>query len=99
MTSNHIARGNALGFLCRVMIAPRRGKSIFLPTVTLLPCQGAVCYVTQIPQGVTLGWWLIVLSGAHAAVRLGNCDTTEGMPLLLDYVLCCNGRNAVRQLG
>ena len=59
MTSNHIAQGSALGFLCRVMIAPRRGKSIFLPTVMLLPCQGAVCYVTQIPQGVNLGWWLV----------------------------------------
>ena len=59
MTSNHIAQGIALGFLCRVMIAPRRGKSIFLPTVTLLPCQGAVCYVTLVPQGVTLGWWLV----------------------------------------
>ena len=47
-----------LGFLCRVMIASRRGKSIFLPTVRLLPCQGAVCYVTLVPQGVTLGWWL-----------------------------------------
>ena len=59
MTSNHIAQGSALGFLCRVMIAPRRGKSIFLSTVTLLPFQGAVCYVTQIPQGVALGWWLV----------------------------------------
>ena len=59
MTSNHIAQGSALGFLCRVMIAPRRGKSIFLPTVTLLPCQGAVCYFTLVPQGVALGWWLV----------------------------------------
>ena len=30
------------------------------------------------------------LSGAHAAVRLGNCDITKGMPLLLDYELYCN---------
>ena len=41
------------------MIAPRRGKSIFLSTVTLLPFQGAVCYVTLVPQGVARGWWLI----------------------------------------
>ena len=27
--------------------------------ITLLPCQGAFCYVTLVPQGVALGWWLI----------------------------------------
>ena len=33
------------------------GQKHFLPTVTLLPCQGAVCYVTLVPQGGALGWW------------------------------------------
>ena len=37
------------------MIPPRRGKSIFLPTVTLLPCQGAVCYVTPNSPGCCPG--------------------------------------------
>ena len=58
MTSNHIARGNALGVVWRVVIPPRRGISIPL-AITFLPCQGAVCYVTLVPQGVALGWWLI----------------------------------------
>ena len=31
------------------------------------------------------------LSGAHSALRLVDCDTTEGMPFVLDYVLYCNG--------
>ena len=35
------------------------------------------------------------LSGAQVAVRLGDCDTKEGMLWVLDYVLCCKGRNAV----
>ena len=38
------------------------------------------------------------LSGAHSAVRLGDCDTTEGMPLVLDYMFCCIGINDVRPL-
>ena len=50
------------------------------------------------------------LSGAHSAVRLGDCDTREGMPmdvrlcvvlqwnkmpLDVRFVLCRKGRNAV----
>ena len=31
--------------------------------ITLLPCQGAVCYITLVPQGVALGWWLIAPLG------------------------------------
>ena len=41
------------------MIPPRRGKSIFLLMIKLLPCLGAVCYATLVPQGGALGWWFI----------------------------------------
>ena len=57
--NNQIALGIALGVVCSVMIPPRRGKSIFLPTITLLPCLGVLAVTFLLPQGVTLGWWLI----------------------------------------
>ncbi len=63
--------------------------------ITLLPCQGAVCYVILVPQGGALGWWLIAPFRGAFGNKLGDCDTREGMPFVLDFVLCCKGRNAV----
>ena len=67
--------------------------------ITLLPCQGAVCYITLVPQGGALGWWLIAPFRGAFGNKLVDCDTTKGMPWVVDYVLCCNGmkcRYAVR---
>ncbi len=54
------------------MIALRRGKSIFLPTVRLLPCQGAVYYVTLVPQGFALGWWLDAPFRGAFGIKVGG---------------------------
>ena len=94
--NNQIAQGNALGVICRVMIPPRRGKSIFLPTVTLLPCQGAFCYATLVPQG----WWLIApFRGAFVRMIIadGHCkwaaqcyfwDAYPGMIISIGHCKC-----------
>ena len=90
--NNQIALGIALGVVCRVMIPPRRGKSIFLPTITLLPCLGVLAVMLPLfPRALPWAGGSMPLSGAHLAVRLEDCDTTEGMSLLSDYVFCCNG--------
>ena len=49
-----------------------------------------LCY-PKFPRVLPWAGGSLPLSGAHAAVRLGNCDTTEGMPLVLDYIFCCIG--------
>ena len=49
--------------------------------ITLLPCQGAVCYVILVPQGGALGWWLIAPFRGAFGNKLGDCDTREGMPM------------------
>ena len=61
-----------MGFICHVMIPPRRGKSIFLLMIKLLPCQGAVCYVTLVPQGVALGWWLNAPFRGAFGIKVGG---------------------------
>ena len=43
------------------------------------------------PRALPWAGGSLPLSGAHSAVRLGDCDTTEGMPWVLDYMFCCNG--------
>ena len=70
MTSNHIARGNALGFLCRVMIAPRRGRSI-APNDKAFALSGRnllcyPCFPGCYPRLVAY----CPLSGAHSAEQL-----------------------------
>ena len=70
-----------LGFCMPCVIPPRRGISI-PPTIKLLPCQSAVCYVTLVAPGCCPR--LVAqcpFSGAHSAIRFVDCDTTEEMPL------------------
>ncbi len=68
--NNQIAQGNALGVICRVMIPPRRGKSIFRPSIMLLPCLGAACFVPCSPRVLPWAGSLLPLSGAHSAEQL-----------------------------
>jgi hypothetical protein len=87
-----------LGFCMRVMAPPRRGISILLPTIKLLPCQGAVCFVAPSSPGCCPGLMAqCPFSGAHSAIRLGDCDATEGM--LLGIRLCIVLRQIEMMLG
>ena len=76
--------------------APEGGKSIFLLMITLLPCQGAVYYVTLVPQGVALSWWLIAPFRGAFGIKVGGLWHDKGNAVCVRFVLCRKGRNADR---
>ena len=68
------------------------GHKHFLNDKAFAPVGRILLCCPKFPRVLPWAGGSMPLSGAHAAVRSGDCDTTEGVPLLLDYVLYCNGR-------
>jgi len=69
--NNHIAQGNALGIVCRVMIPPRRGQKHFPPNGNAFALVGRrlLCYPCS-PRALPWAGGSLPLSGVHSSERL-----------------------------